>query len=157
MAQNLISQTMTDAQRDAMLADLAAFNTKWAPYMVPLEPDEIAHLAKISAADIGVLEMALTFAQQNAGAIPGDVPVAGLATDIGLAHQVIIVDASAHQKADMTATTLIAVLSDAYKTSLLIYNVAKAQGRTPQNQTFLDAFGARFARGPQTPPPPPNP
>ena len=34
MGQNLISQTMTDAQRNAMLADLAAFAEKWLPYTV---------------------------------------------------------------------------------------------------------------------------
>jgi hypothetical protein len=154
MAQNLISQTMTDAQRDAMLADLTAFNTKWAPYSVALTPEEIGKLAKISAADIAVLELALTFAQQNSGAIPGDVNVTEFASDIALAKQIVPMDASAKQKADKTTTSLIAVLSDAYKAALLIYNIAKAQGRTPQNQTFLDTFGQRFARGSQAPPPP---
>ena len=48
----------------------------------------------------------------------------------------------------MVATSQIAALSDAYKPALLIYNGVKAQNRTPQNQTFLNEFGARFARGP---------
>ena len=38
-----------------------------------------------------------------------------------------------------------------------VCNMVKVQGRASQNQTFLDAFGTRFAKGPQTPPTPPTP
>ena len=148
---------MTDAQKDAMLADLDAFAAKRAPYLVELSPTDIGKLAKISELDIGVLELALTFAQQNPGAIPGNINVTEFARDIALAKQEAIVKARTKQQDDMVATSLIAPLSDAYKTALLIYAVAKALGRTPQNQTFIDTFAARFARGPQPPPPPPNP
>ena len=155
MAQNLISQTMTNTQKDAMLADLTAFDTKFIPYKVDLTPEDIGHLAKISEADMAVLQLALTFAQANTGVIPGNIPVTEFASDLALAGQLSPIKAMAEQKADMVATSQIAALSDAYKTALAIYNVVKAQGRTPQNQTFLDTFGARFAHGPQTPPAPP--
>jgi hypothetical protein len=54
MNQNLISATMTDAQRDAILADLEAARLKAAPYSVPLTPDDRHNLAKIRAADLVV-------------------------------------------------------------------------------------------------------
>ena len=158
MAQNLISQTMTDVQRDAMLADLEAFDTKWGAYKVNLTPEQIAKLAKIKPSDIGALETALTFAQQNPGAISGDMDIAGLAQDVALARQAIIVNAAAQQKADLTHTTIIAALSDGRVTADQIYRVEKAKGKNPQNATFLEEYGQRYARGPQSPPPPaPNP
>ena len=103
---------MTNTQRDAMLADLEAFDTKWGAYKVNLTPEQIAKLAKIKPSDIGALETALTFAQQNPGAISGDMDIAGLAQDVALARQAIIVNAAAQQKADLTHTTIIATLSD---------------------------------------------
>lgn len=61
------------------------------------------------------------------------------------------------QKANITRVSLIAVLSDGFKTVNEVYRVEKAKGRNPQNAAFLDAYGARFAHGPQTPPAPPTP
>ena len=157
MAQDLINQTMTDAQRDAMLADLAAFATKWAPYTVNLTPAQIANLAKLKPTDLAVLEVGQTFTQQNPAAISADMNVAGMNTDIALARQAIIVDADAQQKANITRNTVIAVLSDAFVACNAIYRVEKAKGRNPANAAFLDAYGARFAHGAPPAPPAPNP
>lgn len=155
MAQNLISQTMTDAQRDALLADLDAFDTKYATFKVPLTPAEIRRLAKLGPSDIGLLRLAHAYAIQNPDAVPGNVPVAEMAKDTALAEQVLQVNLKAQQKADMTRVTLIAAMSDAFKTALRLYGLAQAQGRTPETAEFLDAFGERFAKGPQEPPPTP--
>ena len=115
-------------------------------------------MAKLSPADIGLLEIALTFTQQNAGSISADQNAGALALDVPLARQAIIVDASAQQKAAMTRNTLIAIMSDAFVTANGIYRVEKAKGKNPQNETFLEAYGEHFARGPQVPPAnPPNP
>jgi len=155
MAQNLIAQTMTEAQRDAMLADLTAFATKFAAFLVNLTPDDIAGLAKIKATDIGALEVAQTFAQQNPNSISADMNIAGLNQDVALARQLIILLAASQQKTDMIHTSLIAALSDGRVTSDAIYRVEKAKGKNPQNEAFLEAYGARYARGPQPPPAPP--
>jgi len=158
MAQNLISQTMTDVQRDAMLADLTGFDTKFAAYKIAMEPEDIAKLARINESALAELELAQTYAQQTPDAIPGSVNLVEFGKDIALARQIIQIKLRLIQLLDYVSTALIVSLSDAYKTALLIYNIAKAQGRTPQNQAFIDAFGERFARGPQTPAnPPANP
>ena len=154
MSQNLISQSMTDVQRDAMLTDLTAFQTKWAPYLCQLTPTQIANLAKMSPEDIGLLELALTYMQQNPGQLPGNINVTEFARDVSTARQAIIVNARTQQIADQTRCTLIALMSDGFATARDVYRIAQAVGRTPENTAFLDAFGARFARGPQTPPPP---
>ena len=158
MAQNLISQTMTDAQRDAMLADLAAFSTKYAPYQCPLDPAQIRRLAKLGPSDIGLLQMALTYAQQNPNLIPGMISTAEMDKDIKLVQQLIVLDAATQQRANQTRCSMIAAMSDGFNTALKIYGIASAQGRTPENAAFLDAFGERFKKGPQEPPPaPPEP
>lgn len=157
MSQNLISQTMTDVQRDAMLADFNAFVLKWAPYKVELTPEGIANLSKIKPEDIGLLELALNFALQNPGKFGTDLEIEELGVDIALAKQVTIVDQRTHQESNNTRCTLIAVMSDGFVTARKIYRIAQAHGRTPDNAAFLDAFGARFARGGQTPEPPPTP
>ncbi|MBI3880729.1 MAG: hypothetical protein HY301_11810 [Verrucomicrobia bacterium] len=157
MSQNLISAVMTDAQRDAMIADLTAFDTKFDGFKVNLTADQVRHLSKHKPEDIGVLEVALTFAQQNPGEVGDATGVAEMVKDIGIANHVIPVNAETNQKAKMTNATLIAALSDAYEKAREIYRVQKAKGRTPANSTFLDSFGARFGHGPQTPPAPPTP
>ena len=157
MAQDLINETMTDVQRDAMLADLAAFATKWAPYTVNLTPAQIANLAKLKPTDLALLEVGQTYSQLNPAAISADMNIGKLDTDIALARQAIIVNADAQQIANITHNTVIAVLSDAFVTCNAVYRVEKAKGRNPQNAAFLDAYGARFAHGAPPAPPAPNP
>lgn len=153
MSQNLIEQTMTNAQRDAMLADIEAFLLKYAPFIVELTAEQIKKLARIKETDIAQMEAAQTFAQQNPTAIPGDVDVAGLNLDLALAHQIVLVNTRIQQAADIVRISLIAALSDGLVTSGLIYRLEQAKGRTPQNQNFLDTYGARYAHSPATPPP----
>lgn len=145
MTQNLISKTMTDAQRDALLADLAAFDTKFKDFKLDLTPDQIAKLNKVSADDLAGLELALTYAQQNPSGLPGDVPLTEFGGDVALARQLVKLYISVEQKARMVRTSLIGTLSDASVTAGVIYRVAKAVGRTPANAAFLDAYGAQYA------------
>lgn len=149
MGQNLISQTMTDAQKTTLLGDLTTFNTDWQPFTCNLSPTQIAGLSKMSPEDLALLELAKTYADQNAGEIPANVGVAEFAKDIALAKQIVQVDVKAQQSADMVRCSLIAVMSDGYGAAREIYRIAKARGRNPANAEFLDRFGARFARGPQ--------
>jgi hypothetical protein len=155
MAQNLISQTMTNEQRDAMMADLVAFDSKYTPFKCPLDPAQIRRLAKLGPSDLGLLKMAMAYAQQNPNNIPANIGTAELDKDIKLSEQVLIVDAATQQRANQTRCTLIAAMSDGFNTALSIYGIASAQGRTPDNAAFLDAFGERFKKGPQDPPPTP--
>lgn len=157
MGQNLISAVMTDAQRDAMLADLDAFDTKFETYKVSLTPQQIRHLTKLKPEDIGLLELALTFAEQNPAEVPASFGTAELSKDIALAKQLTKVNAKAKQKSDMTAAALIAGMSDGYSRALRLHRTEKAKGRTPANEAFLDAFGERFGKNPPEPPAPPNP
>lgn len=140
---------MTDAQRDAMVADQTSFDTKFNSFKCLLTAEQIRKLSKLSPEDIGLLDLALTFGQQNSNEIPGTIDVPELGKDVALAKQLAIVYAKVAQEAEMVRCSLIAVMSDGFKASRDIYRVAQAQGRTPQNSTFLDRFGARFARGPQ--------
>lgn len=157
MSQNLIEQTMTNAQRDAMLADIEAFLLKYEAFKVNLNAEQIKRLARIKETDIAQMEAAQTFAQQNPTAIPGDVNVAGLNLDLALAHQIVLVNTRIQQAADIVRISLIAALSDGLVTSGLIYRLEQAKGRTPQNQNFLDTYGARYAHSPQPPATPPAP
>jgi len=155
MSQNLLSQTMTDVQRDAMLADLDAFDLKYEDYKTSMTPDEIARLSKLSAANIGLLDLALTYAQQNPGSIPGNINVTELAGDIALARQIGKVKLKAEQKANLTRNSEIVVMSDGWVTTRMIYRIAQAEGRTPNNAAFLDALGAFFDQEPTVPEPTP--
>ena len=146
---------MTDVQREAMSADLTGFESKFENYKVAMDPDEIAKLARFNESAIAELELAQTYTQQNPGVMPASVNLVEFGKDIALARQIIQLKLRLIQLLDYVSTALIATLSDSYKTALLIYNIAKAQGRTPQNQAFLDAFGQRFAKGPQAPATPP--
>ena len=148
---------MTNLQRDAMLGDLAAFDLKFEAYKLLLTPEQIARLAKIKPADIGALETGQTFAQQNPNAISADMTIGELDKDVVLSRQLILLLAKSEQTTDLIRTSLIACLSDGRVKTDEIYRVEKAKGKNPQNANFLETYGERYARGPQTPPAPPTP
>jgi len=156
MNQNLISATLTDAQRDAILADLTAAQTKMADSSHSLTPEDRRRLTKIEAADMTLLDQALQFAQQNPGAMPADVDLAALAEDIALGRQYLPICAKANQTAEIAGDNCMSALSDAYVAALDIYRVAKALNTSGQYDAFVQAFGQRFARrSRQQPTPPP--
>ena len=124
-------------------------------YKCPLEPDQIRGLAKLGPSDLGLLRMALAYAQQNPTLVPGNVSATELDKDIKLVEQLIVLDAATQQRANQTRCSIIAGMSDGFNTGLKLYAIASAQGRTPDNSAFLDAFGERFKKGPQEPPPTP--
>lgn len=145
---NITITEMTDIQRDAMLADLNSFDTKFTPFECDLTPEEIRGLSKLSPQEIAILDAALTYAQQNPSALPANINIAQLITCIALAKQITPIDAKAQQEAAATHTTLIAVMSVGFDIGREIYRVAQARGRTPQTIPFLDTFGQHFAHGP---------
>ena len=156
MNQNLISATMTDAQRDAILADLTAAQTKAAPFVHRLTPEDRRRLTKIEAADVALLDKALVFAQQNPGALPADLDVTEFAKDLALGKQHLPLCMKADQVAEAISDGCMSALSDAYLAALEIYRVAKAQNTSGKHDSFVQDFGQRFARKskPKTPPTP---
>lgn len=155
MNQDLINQTMSDVQRDAMLGDLSAFDLKFEAFKVNLSPDQVRRLAKLNVSDLGLLKMAYAYAIQNPDTVPANAGVAGLATDIALIEQLIQVFLAAQQKADTVRNSMVAGLSDGFKAGLRIYGYAQVAGRSPENAAFLDAFGERFTKGGEEEPPTP--
>ena len=156
MTQNLISATMTDAQRDAIIADLEAAKVKHIPFSHALSPADRRRLAKIESADVALLDKALIFAQQNPGAMPADIDLVEFAKDLALGKQHLPVCLKADQVAEAINDGCLSVLSDAYLAALEIYRVAKALNKSGQYDAFVDEFGQRFARR-SRPPTPPTP
>lgn len=157
MLQNLISKDMTDAQRDAIITDLNAALTKFLPFMHPLTPEDRKSLARVGNTQVGQLELALTFANQNPGALPGDLSVPEFAKDVTLVRQLLLIKAKKDMISEAIDDSLMSALSDGYVAALDIYRVAKAMGRGAEFDAFIDAFGQRFARRPRTTPTPPPP
>jgi hypothetical protein len=158
MRQNLISQTMTNEQLKALLDDLKAFKTKFEGFRCLLTPTQIRHLSKLDSADIGLLEIAQSHAQQNPGSLPADIDITELNKDIALVRQLAQVEVMAEQVSDLVRCSLIATMSDTFAAARQMYRVEKAKGQTPTNAAFLEAFGHHFGRGPQPPvTPPPAP
>jgi hypothetical protein len=157
MAQNLISAVMTDAQKAALIADLDAFATKWAPYKIPLSTQQIVGLSKIVPEDLALLELAAAFAEQNAASLPSDIGLDELNKDIALARQENEVLTRMEQEHGAVRGSMIGVLSDGFVKAREIYRITKTRGRTPANAEFLDRFGARFKGGGGTAPSPTPP
>lgn len=157
MSQNLISETMTDVQRDALIGFLSAFEIDFADFVCLLTPAQIRHLAKLDQSDLALLEVAMSYATQNPGAVPSDVNVAELAKDIALARQLAPIVAKTERVFDLVRCSLIATLSDGFAVARQLYRLERAKGHTPANSAFLDAFGAHFGRGPRDSQPEPSP
>ncbi len=147
MSQNLISETMSDAARDAVLADVNAAIVKLEGVKTPLTAEQRRKLARLADAEIGLLQTALTFAQQNPGALPGDFDVAEFAKDVALATQIAPIRARIALLNELVMDTTLAIFSDAYVAALEIYKLAKTLNRGAAFEAFIDDFGRRFARG----------
>ncbi|HWS86641.1 MAG TPA: hypothetical protein VN282_06740 [Pyrinomonadaceae bacterium] len=145
MADNHISATLSQADRQDILAAVNTIREKL-PFLIDLTSEERRTLLRMGDKSRSFVAQALTVAEQNQGILPRTFEVAEMRKDVDLLAALEPIMASLSQLNELVEDTYMAVGSEAYASSLLVYQFARAAGKGSALDGALDALGQRFAR-----------
>jgi hypothetical protein len=157
MQDNRISATLSDADRQAVLAAINTIRQKL-PFLIDLTPEERHALPKMGDRSRAFVSQALEVATQNPNILPVGFDTAEMRKDVELASALDPILTALMQLSELIEDTYMAVGSEAYTSALLIYQFARAAGRGSALDGALDGLARRFARKTaKTTPTPPTP
>jgi hypothetical protein len=145
--QNLISATLTAANRDGALADLASFDAKLS-FLLGLTPDERMELQKMGNIRRSFVEQTLGVAAQNAQVFPASFNLAEFQKDMALYLMLAPIMDAIQLRFEKVNDTMLALGSDLYAEALEAYTYIKAAGKSQG----LDALREQTEGGPATRP-----
>ena len=152
MPENRVSAQLGEAERQAVLAAIQTIRQKL-PFLIDLTPEERHALPKLGDKSRGFVAQALQVAEQNPDILPRSFDVGEMRNDVELLTALAPVLTALSQLNELVDDTLLAVGSEAYSASLLVYQFARAAGKGTALDTALDALGQRFARKSRGTPP----
>lgn len=145
MSENRVSAQLGEAERQAIYAAIQTIRQKL-PFLIDLTPEERHALPKIGDKRRGFVAQALEVAEQNPDILPRSFDVGEMRNDVELFSALSPVLTALSQLNELVDDTLLAVGSEAYASSLLVYQFARSAGKGAALDTALDALGQRFAR-----------
>ena len=145
MTTNQISATMTQTDRDAVLAVVATIKEKL-PFLMDLTPEQRKSLPKMGDKSQAFVNKALEVATQNPDFLPRSFDLEEMKRDVELFQALYPVFLSLTQLQELVDDTVMAVGSDAYAAALMVYSFAKASGKGAGLDAVADEMGKRFAR-----------
>ncbi|MBF2026544.1 MAG: hypothetical protein IGS48_07220 [Oscillatoriales cyanobacterium C42_A2020_001] len=148
MTTNQISATMTQADRDAVLAAVATIKEKL-PFLMDLTPEQRKSLPKMGDKSQAFVNKALEVAAQNPDFLPRSFDLEEMKRDVELFQALYPVFLSLTQLQELVDDTVMAVGSDAYAAALVVYNFAKASGKGSGLDAVADEMEKYSERFPQ--------
>ena len=145
MTTNQISATMTQTDRNAVLAAVATIKEKL-PFLMDLTPEERKSLPKMGDKSQAFVNKALEVATQNPDFLPRSFDLEEMKRDVELFQALYPVFLSLTQLQELVDDTVMAVGSDAYAAALMVYSFAKASGKGSGLDAVAAEMGKRFAR-----------
>jgi hypothetical protein len=134
---------------------LVAELKKLMPFLIDLSPEERRALPKMGDKSRAFVEQCLNVAVQNPDILPRGFDLEEFRRDVELMRTLEPVALALQQCFEWVDDTQMAVRSDAYGSSLLVYQCAKLAGKGGGMDQHLDVLGRRFARNVSRPPEPP--
>jgi hypothetical protein len=145
MPENRVSAQLGEAERQAVFAAIQTIRQKL-PFLIDLTTEERRTLPRIGDKSRGFVEQALQVAEQNPDILPRTFDVGEMRNDVELLSALSSVHTAVSQLNELIDDTVMAVGSEAYAASLLVYQFARSAGKGSALDTALDALGQRFAR-----------
>lgn len=150
MPENRVSASISEADRQAVLAAIETIRTKL-PFLIDLSPEERKALPRMGNTGRGFVAKALQVAEQNPDILPRSFDVAEMRKDTELLDSLLPIVTAFEQLNELLDDTYTAVGSEAYAAALLVYQYVRAGGKGSALDGALDALGQRFARKSRTP------
>ena len=153
--QNLVSATLSDADRDAALAAIATLETKL-PFLLGLSMADRVNLQKMGNIRRTFVEQTVPIANQNAQVFPASFNLAEFTADMDLYHQLFPIMEDLKPLFEKLDDTLMALGSDLYAASLEAYGYIKQAGKSQGLDALREQLKASRQRAPKpkTPPTP---
>jgi hypothetical protein len=153
--QNLISAMLSNTDRDAAIADLAAVQTKL-PFLLGLSIADRIELNKMGNTRRTFVEQTVPIASQNVQVFPASFDLAELQADMDLYHQLVPVMDALEQLHEKLNDTMMALGSDLYSASLEAYAYIKAAGKSQALDALREQLKTSRQRKPKAKTPPPS-
>ncbi len=145
MNENRVSGTMTPEDQQAVLAAIETIKQKL-PFLIDLSPEERRSLPRMGKKSRGFVEQASDFAARNSGILPRAFDLDEYQRDVALIRAMSPIVIALNQLNEFADDTMVALGSDAYLASLMVYRCAKQAGLGDALDAQLDELGKRFAR-----------
>ncbi|MCY7320900.1 MAG: hypothetical protein LH660_03640 [Phormidesmis sp. CAN_BIN36] len=145
MTANQISASLTQADREAVLAAVATIKEKL-PFLLDLTAEERRSLPKMGDKSRAFVGKALEVAKQNPDFLPRSFDLDEMKRDVELFESLYPIFLALTQLQDLVDDRVVGVGSDAYAAALLVYNFAKASGKGSGLDAVADEMSKRFAR-----------
>jgi hypothetical protein len=146
--QNLISATLTAANRDGAIADLASFDAKL-PFLLGLTPDERMELQKMGNTRRTFVEQTVGIAVQNPQVFPASFDLAEFQKDMDLYLMLAPIMDAIQLRFEKVNDTMLALGSDLYAAALEAYTYIKAAGKSQGLDALRQQLKAARQRAPQ--------
>ncbi|MBW4661921.1 MAG: hypothetical protein KME15_24920 [Drouetiella hepatica Uher 2000/2452] len=145
MSVHAISTTLTQTDRDAVMAAIATIKTKL-PFLIDLSVEERKALPKLGDKSRAFVSKALEVATQNPDFLPRSFDLDEMRKDVDLFEAMYPMIMALTQLQELMDDTYVMVGSEAYGAALQVYGYAKASGQGAGLETVVDELGRRFAR-----------
>lgn len=150
MNNDLVKGELTPEQQQAVLQVLQDLQAKL-PFLIDLTAEDRRNLPKLGDKSRAFVDQCLVAANQNEGMLPRNFDLDEYRRDVGLFKQMEPVVMAMRQFSSRVEDTFLAVGSDAYSQSLVVYQTAKLAGKDGSMNQHLEGMGKRFARKLTTP------
>jgi hypothetical protein len=145
MANNRASAKLSPADKEAVMNAITTIKEKL-PFLIDLSTEERKSLPKLGDKSRAFVSKALEIATQNPDFLPRSFDLDEMRQNIELFEALYPILLSLTQLQELVDDTSVAVGSEAYAASLMVYNYAKASGRGAGLDSMIDDLGRRFAR-----------
>ena len=145
MPTNRIHASLSDTDRDAILAAVALITSKL-PFLDDLTPTERRDLPKLGDKSAGFVHHADVLARQDDSFLPRNFDLPEFQSDAALFAALAPIRAALIQLTEKVDDTTMLVGSEAYVAALIVYQNAQINGQGEGFDQLLDELSRRFAR-----------
>ncbi|MEW6499355.1 MAG: hypothetical protein AB1589_43810 [Cyanobacteriota bacterium] len=145
MTSNRVSASLTQSDREAVMAAIATIKSKL-PFLIDLTVEERKALPKMGDKSRAFVSKALEVATQNPDFLPRSFDIEEMRRDVELFESMYPIVMAMMQLQELLDDTYMTVGSEAYGAALSVYNYAKASGQGAGLEAVVDELGQRFAR-----------
>ncbi|MDT7807489.1 MAG: hypothetical protein QOJ70_1302 [Acidobacteriota bacterium] len=153
MSENRVSATISEADRQAVLAAIETIRQKLS-FLIDLTPEQRRSLPKMGDKSRAFVSKALAVAQHNSNFLPRSFSVEEMERDVALAEALMPIMVSLTRLQEQVLDTYTEVGSEAYSAALVVYQYARTSGEGESLETLLDDMAQRFARKSKSTKPP---
>ena len=143
--QNLVSGTLTDAQKTAIQTALQTIQTNL-PFAVDLSLSQRQSLVKAGDKSVAFLNRSRDLANQNPNWLPASFPRQEFLNDCALFDALAPIETLLTQLLEKVRDTRMAAGSDAMVAGLILYGIAQAAGQGSALDDALAQMSGRFAK-----------